>query len=67
MTVIGIVPTQESLKTLQAYHPNLSADQVLILALATAATNEGNTFVMYNLSDYKKRNPNFLTYKSTQQ
>ena len=54
------------LQDLKSHHENDSYGDLLTLALATAARNEKNTLMRYNLNDYKKKNPDFLTSKQFQ-
>ena len=55
-----------SLKDLHNHHKDYSYSDLLTWALATSARNEKYMFEMYNLNDYKKRNPDFLTSKQFQ-
>ena len=55
-----------SLKNLHNHHKDYSYGDLLTWALATSARNEKYMFEMYNLNDYKKRNPDFLTSKQFQ-
>ena len=55
--------TTKLLEDLQQHHPDYSHAELLVWALATAARNEKHTYTMYNLKDFKKRNPDFFTSK----
>jgi hypothetical protein len=52
---------------LKNQHDDCTYSELLVLSLATTAANEKNKFFMYNLNEFKKRNPYFLTSKLLQQ
>ncbi|MBL7816111.1 MAG: hypothetical protein JNL70_13925 [Saprospiraceae bacterium] len=52
---------KEILNDLKTHHSYSSEPELLVWALATAARNEKRTFIMYNLNDFKKYNPDFFT------
>lgn len=55
-----------NLADLQRHHEGYHYGELLVWALATSARNEKHTFSMYNLNDFKKRNPDFFTSKHVQ-
>jgi hypothetical protein len=48
------------MKELSSKHPDYSAEQLLLSAVAVAAANEENSFFVYTLKDFWRRNPHFL-------
>ena len=61
-----IVKIEQCLNDIKKHHEDCTDNELLIWALATAARNEQHTFNMFNLKDYKKRNPDFFTSKQFQ-
>lgn len=58
---------KESLAELKNRHEDYDYSKLLSWSLATIVVNEDSTFVLYNLDDFKKRNPDFFTSKQLQE
>jgi chromosome segregation ATPase len=52
------------MKELSSKHPDYSAEQLLLSAVAVAAANEENSFFVYTLKDFWRRNPHFLNLQT---
>lgn len=52
------------MKELSSKHPDYSAEQLLLSALAVAAANEENNFFVYTLKDFWRKNPHFLNLQT---
>jgi predicted DNA binding CopG/RHH family protein len=52
------------IKSLSSKHPDYSAEQLLLSAVAVAAANEENSFFVYTLKDFWRRNPHFLNLQT---
>jgi chromosome segregation ATPase len=55
------------LAELKGQHDDCTNAELLVLSLATAVSNEKNKFFMYNLKEFKNRNPYFLKSITIQQ
>ena len=61
-----IEKAKASLAELKERHKHCTEGELLALSLATVAANEQSSFFMYNLNEFKKKNPYFLTSKLLQ-
>jgi hypothetical protein len=52
------------MKELSSKHPDYSPEQLLLSAVAVAAANEENSFFVYTLKDFWRRNPHFLNLQT---
>ena len=52
------------MKELSSKHPDYSAEQLLLTAVAVAAANEENNFFVYTLKDFWRKNPHFLNLQT---
>jgi myosin heavy subunit len=53
------------MKELSSKHPDYSPEQLLLSAVAVAAANEENSFFVYTLKDFWRRNPHFLNLQTS--
>jgi hypothetical protein len=52
------------MKELSSKHSDYSAEQLLLSAVAVAAANEENSFFVYTLKDFWRKNPHFLNLQT---
>jgi myosin heavy subunit len=52
------------MKELSSKHPDYSPEQLLPSAVAVAAANEENSFFVYTLKDFWRKNPHFLNLQT---
>ena len=52
------------IKELSSKHPDYSVEQLLLSAVAVAAANEENSFFVYTLKDFWRKNPHFLNLQT---
>jgi hypothetical protein len=52
------------MKELSEKHPDYSAEQLLLSAVAVATANEENSFFVYTLKDFWRKKPHFLNLQT---